>query len=199
MPGRCPIGSHTTTFAEADIYKRTYMKRLLLLVLFVATNSLYASELLKPGDIKKEIRTSCHKGVPVILLFMTSAESDAQSEQDDNELYADWSYYLNEGVPVISDKIKIVQTSVNSGRELFKSKQIPKDMFSLVFVPCNKKALYSESAILEPDVYKYMKLYFENKEKDLMLSNLLETHSANLKDKAVTPESLGLEYIDIPR
>lgn len=175
------------------------MKRLLLFVLLIATNLLHASELLKSGDIKKEIESSCHRGVPVVILFMTSAESNAQSTQEDNELYADWAYYLNEGVHSISDKITIIEASVNSGRALFKSKQIPKDMFSLVFDPCNKKALYSENAIIEPYVYKYIKLYYENKENNLMLSDLLGIDNTTFKDEAVTPKGLGLEYIDLPR
>ncbi len=174
------------------------MKHLLLLLLLLTTRSVYASELLKASDIKKEIEISCHKDVPVLLIFMINEESDVQSRQDDNELYADWSYYLNKGISSIGDKVNVIKTPVNSGRELFDSNQIPSDMYSLVFVPCKKKALYSESAILEPYVYKYIKLYFQNKEKDLMMSELLEIDSTTIKDERVTPEKIGLEYIDVP-
>ena len=172
------------------------MKRYLLLFLIFAANTARGAEILMPSEIKNQIVLSCQKEIPVTIIFMTDKESNDQAMQEDNELYADWAYYLNDGIPLISDRMTIIKTTVNAGRKLLKSKKTPKDMYSLVFVPCKKKALYSEGAILESYVYKYIKFYFENKEEGLMLSDLLSIDSSTFKDETVTPNRLGLGIID---
>lgn len=171
------------------------MKMFYIFAIILFINNIYATEITSAKEIKEFIKASCQKKLPVMVLFMTEKEMLINSEMD-NELYGDWAYNINESIEKIHPEIKVISTSIDVGNQLFKSSKKPDNAYSMLFIPCNRKSLYAKDAIVESFVYKYMKLYFDKKDKGITLSNLYGMNSME-GDKFVTLESLGLEELEI--
>ncbi len=174
---------------------------LLTLFLFIPFTNAKADE---TASIKAQIAHHFKNGKGVVVLFMTPKESKklATQESDDegNELYADWEYYLNEFLSKKAKKVEVVQITLKQGRKLLGSQKIPDSEYSTLFLKKGKKALYAKDALLGPTEYRYVEAYLEGKENDIKYSQLSGVEPGTIKeiDSKDIPHELGFEYIDLP-
>lgn len=170
------------------------MRTILLVISLSLSLNLFASEFTSHEILLNKIITNCKSSSPTLVLFMTQSESTKNANMEDNELYADWSYYLNNNALSISNNLAVLKSPVEIGRSLLNSQTKPKDSYSLLFIPCNKKPLYAESPIIEPYVYTYMKFYLDNKEHGITFNELLGSNDAK-REVIQSPNRLGLQII----
>ena len=130
---------------------------------------------------------------------MTDQKASELAEAEDNALYDDWSYYLNNFVtekgcePCVFLKIDTLSFKSSIFKELK-----PKSEFSLLFLKKDKPALYAADPIVEPYVYKYIDAYFQNKEKVTTIKDIIGVDIDPKKnDISNVPKWLGLAEIEL--
>jgi len=103
-------------------------------------------------NLEKELAS----GVGVVLVINAN-------ENDKSEQYADWSHYLNQfskdvGKNYIFHKISSVQLD-----KIIANKKEYHEEYSMIFLKKNMPSYFNKGAILEPQVYEFIRLLYAGK------------------------------------
>lgn len=179
---------------KMDLYTVTTMKLISMLLIFAASCSVNAAEFLDVSSLQKELAITCHSQKSALVLFITKKEMEQAANDADNEFYADWSYYLNSNLEVLGSDLTVIFTSVDVGRQLLISTDSPKNIYSMLYVPCSRQPLYIEEPILESYHYKYLRAY-----KDGASVTFSELMGIDLKanNKPLTPSDMGFKPVEL--
>lgn len=124
-----------------------------LLIIVSALFTFGCSEnVLAEFDLKKELAS----GVAVVLII--NANEDANSEQ-----YADWSHYLNQFSIKVGNKYIFHKVSSKGLNKLIVSQKEFYEEYSMIFIKKGQPTYFNQGAILEPQVYEFVKLSYAGK------------------------------------
>ena len=92
------------------------------------------------------------------IVLIINADLKSKSEQ-----YADWSHYLNQFSSNVGKDFVFHHISKNMINELVKNGDRFNKSYSMIFIKKGKPSYFYEGPIVEPQVYKYVKLSYSGK------------------------------------
>ncbi len=122
-------------------------KNIIFLLLLFVSSAVHAEH-----EFVKELET----GKTVV--FIINADEKSKSEQ-----YADWSHYLNEFSSEVADSFVFHKISGVELKKIIKNANNFKENYSMLFMKKGKPSYFYSGPILEPQVYKFVKLKYLNK------------------------------------
>ena len=124
----------------------------LSMVFYVFLSLSCSSSAIADINLKKEIAS----GVAIVLVINAN-------EKDESEQYADWSHYLNQFGKDVGTSYVFHKVSSPQLDKLIVGKKEYHEKYSMIFIKKNKPTYFNKGAILEPQIYEYMKLKYEGK------------------------------------
>lgn len=123
------------------------LKNIFVFILILTSSSIFADY-----KIKKELES----GKSVVLII--NADEKSESEQ-----YADWSHYLNEFSSEVGNNYFFHKISTAKLNKIILKGEKFKENYSMVFMKKGKPSYFYSGPILEPQVYKFVKLTYLGK------------------------------------
>ena len=102
------------------------------------------------------IQEELNSGKVVVLIINAN-------ENKEDEQYADWEYYLNQFSKDVGDKYVFHKISVSQLDDLINDSNKYKEEYSMFFIKKDKPVYFYQGAIVESQVYEYIKLVFAGK------------------------------------
>lgn len=125
------------------------IKAISLFTFFIAV---FSSNVFAGINLSKELSSD-----KVVVLVINA------NEHNKSEQYADWSHYLNQFSRDVGNKYIFHKISSKRLGELIENSGKFEEKYSIIFMQKNKPSYFYKGAILEPQVYEYIKLSFEGK------------------------------------
>lgn len=104
---------------------------------------------------KPEIYRQWSDGKAIVIII------DAD-ENSDSELYADWSHYLNEFAEQVGPEFVFHKLAAKAGESPVDLEKLKAQPYSMLFFKKGEPAYFYQGAIVESQVYRFVRLRYAN-------------------------------------
>ena len=84
------------------------------------------------------------------------------NEDSDSEHYADWSHYLNEFAEQAGPEFVFHKLAAQAGESPVNLEKLKAQPYSILFFKQDEPAYFYQGAIVEPQVYRFVRLRYSN-------------------------------------